>query len=117
MTQFARFVHGPAAGRVIEVNGDRHQVADMEPVDFANEITVKVTTYEVHEFRYQSGHKHFYAAPHGVSPAGLFNEMWHGYQTTQSLRNQVAELEEQNRRLAHDLHRETFKNQFGEYPA
>jgi hypothetical protein len=114
MTQFARFVYGPAAGQVLEVKGDRHQVADTPPMADTPPLPIEpptgdtadafpVTTYEVHEFRYSSGHHHFYAAPYGVSPVGLFNEIWYGYQNTQSLRNQVTELEEENRRLAREL--------------
>jgi hypothetical protein len=124
MTQFARFVYGPAAGQVLEVEGDRHQVADiptlpsMDPaIEQADVVDIPVTTYEVHEFRYASGHHHFYAAPYGVSPVGLFNAIWYGYQKTQSLRNQVTELEEENRRLERELWREKFlRNQFGRYP-
>lgn len=120
----ARFVGGPAAGQEIEVHGPRHLVTEPYPFvdykqgDLAEYLDVPPRTeYEIRQFRFNSGHRHNYAAVTGVPDVQVLNQLWHGYQRTESLRNQVTELQEQLRRARHELWRYTFKDQFGHFPA
>lgn len=122
----ARFVHGSAAGQEIQVKDQYHRIAKMggiSPFDLVADCEgpvypaeVEHELYEVHHIKFATGHEHYYASLKSIPLVGIFNELWHGYQATQSLRHKVTELQSQNDRLKQELWREKFRNQFGEYP-
>jgi hypothetical protein len=122
----ARFLYGHAAGQEIEVNGPRHRLPIVAPLPTWEELSAAVDDelpieeryeeYEVHPMRFQSGHRHLYAAPAGVNFVGLMNEMWFGYKEFHQRLRTEAELREEVRALRHELWRYKYKDTFGCFP-
>lgn len=125
----ARFVGGTAAGQEIDVQGPTHRIQKLRPMPSFEEMMIEALSeecqpivaeyeeYELHPVKFGTGHRHTYAAPRGWPLVSVLNDLWHSYQVTQQLSDEVTELQSQNERLKHELWREKYHNQFGKYPS